>query len=41
MAGAANGTLEGFCHACFGGPYPAGGEGPGMRQRGLFDKERR
>ncbi len=41
MANASRGTLGRFCHACFGGPYPAGGEAPDKRQPGLFDKERR
>ncbi len=41
MAVAAYGTLDGFCHACFGGPYPVGGQPCASRQRGLFEKERR
>ncbi len=41
MAAAAGGSLDSFCHACFGGAYPVpADEGP-SRQRLLFEKERR
>jgi len=41
MARAAGGPLSSFCHACFGGAYPAPPAAGGRRPKNLFEKEQR
>jgi len=41
MARAAGGAVSSFCHACFGGAYPAAPGARGRRPKNLFEKEQR